>query len=64
MSKIPSNASIRRALTTIKKANLVVGTEIDEDTNRVRIMLNVAPELTAPKKSLKRRLPKVKKVNI
>jgi hypothetical protein len=63
-NKKPSNASIRRALTTLKKAEIITGQEIDPTNGRCAMILNFDNNLLSPKKTTKKRLPKRKKVSI
>lgn len=64
-TKIQSDAAIRRSLSTLNKAGLVKfigldGEDFIKDVNTV--LLKIPTRLLSPKKSLRKRLPKVKKV--
>lgn len=60
--KQPSDRSIRGALTTLNKANLIFS-KIQEKTGNWNItILHLDPKYLSPKKSLKKRMPKQKKV--
>jgi hypothetical protein len=60
MSKIPSNRSIRGALTTLKKAGIIKHTQTY--LSFCSMLIHVDNDLMSPKRSIKKRLPKIKKV--
>lgn len=64
MSKIPSDRSIRGALTTLKKAGIIniAPANIYRDFDTWEVLSKIPTKYLSPKKSLKKRLPKQKKV--
>lgn len=64
ISKVPSRASIRRALTTLKKNGVIQdqGINLGEENDDAVITIVIDKALLSPKKSIRKRLPKVKKV--
>lgn len=60
-TKIPSQASVRRALTTLKRFGIVRGTTPDMGTGLTYMSLEIPNELMSPKKT-SRKKPKHKKV--
>lgn len=60
--KQPSRASIRRSLSTLKKADVIIEVDIETEPNDALIFLRVDKDLLSPKKSLRKRSLKVKKV--
>lgn len=60
-TKIPSPASVRRALTTLKKAGLIFKTTFSEETPTTYVHLDVPNELMSAKKTTRKK-PKHKKV--